>query len=66
MLVSIMRPTVLKARLTREGNEQLRAFCVENGIPVRATGKVVVTKSEREIPRLIELYERGVGKINVN
>lgn len=54
-------PDSLKARLTREGNEQLRAFCVENGIPVRATGKVVVTKSEREIPRLIELYERGVA-----
>jgi len=54
-------PDSLKAQLTRQGNEQLRAFCARMGVPVRETGKVVVTKGPAELPTLQMLYERGVA-----
>ena len=54
-------PDSLKAQLTRKGNEQLRAFCARMGVPVRETGKVVVTKNAAELPTLQMLYERGVA-----
>ncbi len=54
-------PNSLKARLTRDGNASLRELCAERGIPVRATGKVVVTKSENELPALNELHDRGIA-----
>lgn len=53
-------PDSLKAQLTRNGNAALRAFCYEHNVPIRETGKVVVTKSESEIPTLLDLYRRGV------
>ena len=52
-------PDSLKAQLTRDGNAQLREFCAEYNVPVRATGKVVVAQSEEQVPALRELYERG-------
>lgn len=52
-------PDSLKARLTRQGNEMLRAFCAERVVPVRETGKVVVAQSENELPALDELLRRG-------
>ncbi|MBI1350651.1 MAG: L-2-hydroxyglutarate oxidase [Actinomycetales bacterium] len=52
-------PDSLKARLTRRGNAMLREFCEERGVPVRDTGKVVVTRSVDELPGLEELYRRG-------
>jgi L-2-hydroxyglutarate oxidase LhgO len=52
-------PDSLKARLTRRGNQMLRAFCGERGVPIRETGKVVVTQSIEEIPALQELLRRG-------
>lgn len=52
-------PDSLKARLTREGNRMLREFCAERGVPVRETGKVVVTTSEEQLPSLMTLLERG-------
>ncbi|MDO9484781.1 MAG: L-2-hydroxyglutarate oxidase [Actinomycetota bacterium] len=54
-------PDSLKARLTRQGNAQLRDFCAEAGIAVRATGKVVVAQSEDELPALRELHKRAVA-----
>ena len=53
-------PDSLKAKLTKDGNAMLRAFCYEHGVPIRETGKVVVTKSAAEIPTLEELYKRGL------
>ena len=53
-------PDSLKARLTRDGNAMLKEFCTERGIPIRATGKVVVTRSAEEVPRLHELHARGI------
>lgn len=52
-------PDSLKARLTRQGNALLRAFCVENGVAIRETGKVVVTTSAEQLPSLLELHARG-------
>ena len=54
-------PDSLKAQLTRRGNEQLREFCARMGVPVRETGKVVVTKGAHELPVLQMLYERGIA-----
>ena len=36
-------PDSLKAQLTRRGNQMLREFCYEHDVPIRETGKVVVT-----------------------
>jgi L-2-hydroxyglutarate oxidase len=52
-------PESLKARLTRQGNQMLREFCHERGVPVRETGKVVVVTAEDQLPALQELYPRG-------
>ncbi|MCA9625365.1 MAG: FAD-dependent oxidoreductase, partial [Myxococcales bacterium] len=49
----------LKARLTRDGNRRLTAFCEEEGLPLRATGKLVVTRNEGELAGLEELARRG-------
>jgi len=54
-------PDSMKARLTRVGNALLREFCAERGIPVRSTGKVVVTRNEEELPRLHDLHQRGLA-----
>jgi len=52
-------PDSLKAQLTRRGNQMLRAFCEERAVPVREVGKVVVTTSPAQVPRLDDLYARG-------
>ena len=52
-------PDSLKARLTRDGNRMLKEFCLERGVPLRETGKVVVTTSENQLPALMTLLERG-------
>ena len=59
-------PDSLKAELTRDGNLALRDFCAEYGIKIQSPGKVVVTKSEAEIPQLLELHRRGIANgVNV-
>ena len=52
-------PDSLKAQLTRRGNQMLRAFCEERGVPLREAGKVVVTTSPEQLPQLDDLYARG-------
>jgi L-2-hydroxyglutarate oxidase LhgO len=52
-------PDTLKAQLTRDGNQMLRDFCAQESIKVNATGKVVVTQNESQIPTLEELHRRG-------
>lgn len=54
-------PDSLKAQLTRRGNQMLREFCAERGVPVRETGKVVVTTDESQLASLLELHRRGVA-----
>lgn len=54
------RPGSLKARYTREGVEKLLEFCREYGITHEVCGKVIVATESEELPRLDELYERGL------
>ena len=54
-------PDSLKARSCLNGNFLMRAYCKEKGLPILETGKVIVTKSETEIPALEELYRRALA-----
>jgi L-2-hydroxyglutarate oxidase LhgO len=49
----------LKARLTRTGNRELTAYCLENGLPLNPCGKVVVAAAEEDVEGLFELKRRG-------
>lgn len=54
-------PDSLKARFTRTGNERLTEYCIDRGLPIRRCGKLVVARSEEELPRLDELARRGAA-----
>jgi len=49
----------LKARLTRDGCARMTEFCVDRGLRILRTGKLVVTRSEEELPMLEELFQRA-------
>jgi (S)-2-hydroxyglutarate dehydrogenase len=51
-------PGSLKARLCREGNQQTRQFCLEQGIPFELCGKLIVATNALEATRLEALRER--------
>jgi L-2-hydroxyglutarate oxidase len=51
----------LKARSCVTGRKALIAFCDENSLPYELCGKVVVATRPEELPRLDELYRRGVA-----
>ena len=53
------KPGSLKAKLCVEGRRLLRRYCDEKAIPYRGLGKLIVATESSEIPRLLELYERG-------
>ena len=53
-------PGSLKARACVEGHQALLAFCREQGIPFELFGKVIVALDESELPRLEDLYQRGI------
>jgi L-2-hydroxyglutarate oxidase LhgO len=52
----------LKARFTRDGNQQMREYCYANNLKINECKKVVVAKDESELPALYELGKRG--KVN--
>ncbi len=54
-------PGSLKARLCVEGCHATYRYCDKHGIPYDKAGKVVVATDENELPRLEELYRRGVA-----
>lgn len=49
----------LKARFSVEGNRALARYCEEHGLPIRRCGKLVVARTEGELPALDELRARG-------
>lgn len=49
----------LKAKLTRDGNSQMREYCLANNLKINHCRKVVVAKDESELPALFELEKRG-------
>lgn len=50
----------LKAINCREGRQLMLDFCGQHDIPHEVCGKVIVATEEAELPRLHELFERGV------
>src|SRR5918993_259921 len=54
------KPGSLKARICKEGAQRLVGICREYGISYEICGKGIVATEPREMPRLRNLYERGV------
>jgi L-2-hydroxyglutarate oxidase LhgO len=52
-------PDSTKARTCLSGNRLMRAWCKEKGLPVLEAGKVIVARSEAELPTLEELHRRA-------
>ncbi len=55
------RPGSLKAKLAREGNLAMIEFCKTHGIEHEVCGKVIVATEREELPRLKNLYQRGIA-----
>ena len=55
------KPGSNKARLAVEGIRQMVRFCEENGVKHEICGKLVVAASEAEVPRMMDLFERGTA-----
>jgi len=59
-------PESLKAKFCADGNRELKKICLENNLPLRETGKVVVASDYEEVSRMEALYDRGlVNNINI-
>jgi (S)-2-hydroxyglutarate dehydrogenase len=54
-------PDSLKARSCLSGNKLMSAYCKERGLPVLEAGKVIVARSEEELPTLEELHRRATA-----
>jgi len=54
-------PDSLKARSCLNGNFLMRAWCRDNGLPLVESGKVIVARTEAELPVLDELHRRAVA-----
>jgi L-2-hydroxyglutarate oxidase len=54
-------PDSAKARTCLAGNRLMRAYCREKGLPLLEGGKVIVARSEEEIPTLEELHRRATA-----
>jgi L-2-hydroxyglutarate oxidase LhgO len=52
-------PDSLKAKFTRQGNQELKEFCEERGLRLNKCGKIVVAQNEGELEVLFELKRRG-------
>lgn len=55
------KPGSLKAKLCVAGHREMIVFCRERGLPFDVCGKVIVALNESELPRLHDLYDRGVA-----
>jgi (S)-2-hydroxyglutarate dehydrogenase len=49
----------LKARFTRQGNQQLTEYCQSKNLKINKCGKLVVAQNETELESLEELFRRG-------
>lgn len=54
-------PGSLKAKACVAGKASLLRFCDEHGVPYELCGKVIVATHEEELPRLEQLYQRGLA-----
>ena len=55
------KPGSLKAKMSVEGMNSMIAFCQAHDLPYELCGKVIVALTPQELPRLEELYRRGVA-----
>ena len=53
------RPGSLRAENCREGKRALEEFCDQFGVAWERTGKVIVASSDRQLPALEQIFERG-------
>lgn len=54
------QPGSLKARFARAGSRSMIEFCEEHGIAHQVCGKLIVATEQRELPRLENLFQRGL------
>lgn len=54
-------PGSLKAKACVAGQQAMLEYCDEHSIPYELCGKVIVALDESELPRLAELYQRGLS-----
>jgi L-2-hydroxyglutarate oxidase LhgO len=54
-------PDSAKARTCLAGNRLMRAYCREKGLPLVEGGKVIVARSEAELPTLDDLLRRATA-----
>jgi L-2-hydroxyglutarate oxidase len=54
------KPGSLKAQLAQAGNQSLRAFCYEYGVPFDICGKLIVATTAEELPQLEGIYDRAL------
>ncbi|WP_044499762.1 L-2-hydroxyglutarate oxidase [Nostoc sp. PCC 7107] len=54
------KPGSFKAKFCRDGSRSMVEFCQEHEIDHEICGKVIVATDEQEIPRLENLYKRGL------
>ena len=55
------KPGSLKARFAKAGSRSIFAFCQRYDLPVEICGKVIVATKTDELPRLEDLYKRGLA-----
>jgi L-2-hydroxyglutarate oxidase len=54
------KPGSFKAKFTKAGNQSMVDFCQTHHIPYDVCGKVIVATQEKELPRLENLFKRGL------
>jgi (S)-2-hydroxyglutarate dehydrogenase len=54
------KPGSFKAKFTRAGCRSMVEFCQEHGIDHDVCGKVIIATEPEELPRLKDLYQRGL------
>jgi (S)-2-hydroxyglutarate dehydrogenase len=54
------KPGSFKAKFTRAGCRSMVKFCQEHGIDHDVCGKVIIATEPEELPRLKDLYQRGL------
>jgi L-2-hydroxyglutarate oxidase len=54
------KPGSLKARFAKAGAESMVRFCKDHGILHEVCGKIIVATSKKELPRLHNLFDRGL------
>ncbi len=55
------KPGSLKAKLCHAGNRRMLEFCQTHGIKYEICGKVIVATTASELPRMQNLYDRGIA-----